>query len=79
MMCKNKKLISLRLEPDLLDWVDELASNMRGYNRSSVIGNLLLYLKTSGSRGIIQKMIIQAYRLEESKQVKLCLKENHVV
>lgn len=76
-MCKNKKLVSLRLDPELLDWIDKTSKNSIYYDRTAVISNLLQYLKDEATPGIITKMICQSYHMKEQKQVKICLKEYH--
>lgn len=74
-MCKNKQLVSLRLEQDLLDWIDSTSKYSSYYDRTAVISRLLQYIKEMTNPYLISKMLDQAYYNNELKQVDICLKE----
>lgn len=59
------KLISVRIEPETLRKLDELARKHEYYNRSSILNRLLKAILTCSAGGTIFRMISEFYPYEK--------------
>lgn len=66
----NKVLKSIRLDPDVLKKVDELAEKHRYYTRSSIINKLLSVVLKCSTDGTIWKLFSEFYPYEKGYVVK---------
>lgn len=62
---ENKKLTSIRLDPDVIEKVDELAKKHEYYTRSSIINNLLSAVLKCAAGGTLWKMLSEFYPYEK--------------
>lgn len=67
---ENLKLISLRVDPESLRKIDELAKRYEYYSRSSIINNLLGAVLQCAADGTIWKMISTYCPYEKGYVVK---------
>lgn len=74
-MNNNKKLISIRISPDILEWIDKTTVKSSYYNRTAVIEHILKYVMEEATPVVQMKMIYQSYWLKENKEVEICLKK----
>lgn len=73
---ENKKLISIRLEPDVLERIDDMAKSYSYRTRSSIINKLLSVVIKCSTDGTLTKML-SAYNPEKKGFVcKFEQKEN---
>lgn len=75
---ENLKLISLRVEPETLQKIDELAKRYDYYTRSAIIKNLLRAVLKCAAGGTIWRMISEYYLYEKGFVVK-CEKDPDVL
>lgn len=66
----NKVLKSIRLDPDVLKKVDELAKKHEFYTRSSIINNLLSAVLKCSTGGTLWKLLSEFYPYEKGYVVK---------
>ena len=76
------KLISVRIEPDTLRKVDELAKRHDYYTRSSILNLLLKAVLTCSTGGTLWRMISEYYPYEKGyvckfEKDKSVLEERH--
>lgn len=67
---ENLKLISVRVEPESLRKIDELAGKYDYYTRSSIINNLLSAILKCADDGTIWRMISEYYLYDKGYVVK---------
>lgn len=66
----NKKLISLRLEPETLEKIDQLADNASYRSRTSVIQNILDVVLKCSDQGTLWRIIDQWLAYEKGFVIK---------
>lgn len=67
---ENLKLISVRVDPETLRKIDDLAKRYDYYTRSSIINNLLGAVLKCAAGGTIWRMISEYYLYEKGYVVK---------
>lgn len=73
---ENKKLISIRLDPDVVAKIDNMAESYRYRTRSSIINHLLSVVLKCSTGGTLDKMLSEFRPVERGFSCKFEQKKN---